>query len=61
MKHVDKTLTALSSHLHLIKERRQTEEVHSDAACVYSVQRRKSQCSRGSLGSQINTTAMMRQ
>lgn len=62
-KYVGKRQTTLSAHLHLIKNRgnREKEKVHSDAACVYSVQRRKSQCSWGSLGSWINTGAMMRQ
>lgn len=46
--------------------REETEEervnVHGDAACFFfPEQNRKRQCSRGSLGTWINTGAMMRQ
>lgn len=50
---------AQQPYLHL--KRRDRHTIRSDAACVYSLQKRKSQCSRGSLGSWINIGAMMRQ
>lgn len=56
-----RTANSLICSSALDKREETVEKVHSDAACVYSVPRRKSQCSRGSLGSRINTGAMMRQ